>query len=90
VNVELRGTIRTSLATSTVEVPVPAAGLALSELLNLIVAAHPRAARYLQGETGAAALRVVHNGTAVRIGEDPLIRPEDSLLLIHAISGGSS
>jgi hypothetical protein len=89
VNVELRGTIRASLGTSTVEIPVPAAGLPLSELLNLIVDEHPRARAYLRGQTGAAALRAVHNGIAVRSGGDPLILPEDDLLLIHAISGGA-
>jgi hypothetical protein len=89
VNVALRGTIRASLGTATVEVPVPAAGLPLSELLNLIVDEYPRAHPYLRGQTGPAALRVVHNGIAVRIGGDPVILPEDDLLLIHAISGGA-
>jgi hypothetical protein len=35
-------------------------------------------------------LRAVHNGAAVTTGEDPLILPQDSLLLMHAIAGGTA
>jgi hypothetical protein len=90
VNIELRGTIRAALATSTLEVPVPAAGLPLSQLLELIADKHPRARRYLQQDPGAAFLRAVHNGTSVSARDDPPILPQDRLLLIHAMSGGSA
>ena len=89
-NIELRGTIRASLGTSTLEIPVPDAGLPLSQLLELIAHKHPRTRRYLQQDPGAAFLRAVHNGTSVSAGDDPPILPQDSLLLIHAISGGSA
>lgn len=87
-NVGLIGMIRAALGTSTLEVPVPAGGLLLSDLLKLIADEHPRARRYLQQDAGGAYLRVVRNGTSVTAGEDPLILPRDTLLLIHAISGG--
>lgn len=89
-NVELRGTIRASLGTAALEVEVAAGGVPLSRLLETLARAHPRARRYLDGSSGGGAvLRAVHNGTVVATAEDPLIRPEDSLLLMHAVAGGS-
>jgi hypothetical protein len=86
--VELRGTIKASLGIADVDVEVPAGGVPLSRLLELVVEARPRAAAYLRGGPGQAVLRPVHNDTVVPPGADPLIRPEDSLLLIHAVAGG--
>lgn len=88
-NVELRGTIRASLRTAAVEVEVPAGGVPLSELLEHVALAHPRARRYIDGGSGSGAvLRAVHNGAVVASSDDPLVLPEDSLLLMHAVAGG--
>lgn len=86
--VELRGTIRAALGTSELELDVPASGVPLSRLLDAIAAAHPRARTYLGSGSGNAVMRPVHNGTLVAPGEDPLVRPYDQLLLIHAVAGG--
>lgn len=87
--VELRGTIRAALGATSLEVDVPASGVPLSQLLDAIAAANPRARTYLGSGPGPAALRPVHNGTLVPPGEDPLVRADDRLLLIHAVAGGS-
>lgn len=86
--IELRGTIRAALATSAVDVQVPAAGIPLSQLLAAIAAAHPRAAGYLSAGTAGDALRVVVNGAVARPKDDPRIHPTDAVLIMHAISGG--
>jgi molybdopterin converting factor small subunit len=86
--VELRGTIRASLGTSAVEVEVPAAGVPLSQLLECVARAYPRARRYLRDSPDGAVLRVFHNGSVAAVGDDPLVRPEDSVLLMHAVAGG--
>jgi hypothetical protein len=88
-NLELRGTISASLGTSSLDVEVPLAGVPLSDLLGSVARKHPRARRYLQQDGGSAVLRAVHNGTVVAAGEDPLVRPQDSLLLMHAVAGGN-
>jgi molybdopterin converting factor small subunit len=88
VRVELRGTIRVVLGTPSLELPVPAGGVPLSELLNAIAEANPRAHTYLARGSGQATLRPVHNGTVVRAGDDPLVQADDELLLIHAVAGG--
>ena len=87
--VELRGTIRASLGVGSIEVEVPTDGVALSEVLESLAGSHPRAARYLRGDaSGHAVLRPVHNGDVVRAGEDPVVRPGDTLLLMHGVAGG--
>lgn len=88
-NVEVRGTIRAALGTAALEVEVPEDGVPLSRLLDSVAHANPRAGKYLQGRSGEAVLRIVHNGSVVPIRADPLVRPEDSLLLLHAVAGGS-
>lgn len=86
--VALRGTIRASLGLAGVDVEVPPDGLPLSAVLESLADAHPRARAYLGAGSGQAVLRPVHNGTVVPRGADPLVRPEDTLLLIHAVAGG--
>ena len=86
--VELRGTIRAALGTTALEVDVPASGVPLSQLLDAIAAANPRARGYLGPTLSEAVLRPVHNGTLLPPGEDPLVQPDDRLLLIHAVAGG--
>lgn len=87
--VELRGTIRAALGVGSVDVEVPPDGVSLSAVLVSLAAAYPRARAYLDAASGRAVLRPVHNGTVVPPGADPLVRPEDSLLLIHAVAGGA-
>lgn len=87
-NVELRGTIRASLGVPSVEVYIPAGGVPLSRVLESVARSQPRAARYLGGSAGPAVLRAVHNGSVVTAGEDPLVRPRDSLWLMHGVAGG--
>jgi sulfur carrier protein ThiS len=88
VRIQLRGTIGAALGVSAVEVEVPGPGIPLSELLGSVAGAHPRARRYLVGDQGPAVLRVIHNGSVVPPAEDPVIRPDDDILLMHAIAGG--
>jgi hypothetical protein len=85
---ELRGTIRVALGTPALELDVPAGGVPLSELLDAIAEANPRARTYLEPGSGQAVLRPVHNGVVVPPGEDPLVQADDELLLIHAVAGG--
>lgn len=87
-NVELRGSIRASLGVRAVEIEVPADGVPLSHVLDSVARSHPRAARYLRDDAGPAVLRVVHNGSVVVAGEDPVVGPHDSLWLMHAVAGG--
>jgi sulfur carrier protein ThiS len=89
VKIQLRGTIGAALQIAAVDVEVPAAGVPLSDLLESVAVAHPRARRYLLEDHGPAVLRVIHNGSVVPPAEDPLIRPEDELLLMHAVAGGT-
>jgi molybdopterin converting factor small subunit len=91
VKIGLRGTIGAALGTSAVEVEVPGRGIPLSELLESLAGAHPRARAYLApaGGGGSAVLRVIHNGSVVPPAEDPVIRPDDDVLLMHAVAGGS-
>ena len=56
--------------------------------MEALVAAHPRAARYLADEPKAATLRIILNGSVVDVGDDPLVHGDDSLLLIQAVAGG--
>lgn len=86
--VELRGTIRAALGTSALDLDVPATGVPLTQLLDAIGSAHPRARAYLGPGRGQAVLRPVHNGALVPPGEDPLVQADDQLLLIHAVAGG--
>ena len=89
--VELRGTIRASLGAAGVDVDVPPHGIPLSAVLESLADAHPRARAYLTGSgapSGQAVLRPVLNGTVVPRDADPLVRPQDSLMLIHAVAGG--
>jgi molybdopterin converting factor small subunit len=88
VRIELRGTIRVALGTSSLELDVPASGVPLSELLDAIADANPRARTYLEPGSGQAVLRPVHNGVIVHPGEDPIVQAVDELLLIHAVAGG--
>ena len=46
-NVELRGAIRAALGTKELQLDVPAGGVPLSQPLELIAAAHPRARAHL-------------------------------------------
>jgi molybdopterin converting factor small subunit len=85
VKIRLRGTIGAALGASAVEVEVPEPGIPLSELLESVARAHPRARRYL---TGGSVLRVIHNGSVVPPAEDRTIRPDDDVLLMHAVAGG--
>ena len=86
--VELRGTIRAALGTTALEVDVPSGGVPLSQLLDAVATANPRARTYLGPMSGEAVLRPVHNGTLVPPGEDPLVQADDQVLLIHAVAGG--
>lgn len=87
--VELRGSIKVSLGIDNVEVEMPAGGVPLSRVLEAVAETNPRATPYLRREgSGQAVLRVVHNGTVVPTDDDPLVQPEDSLLLMHAVAGG--
>lgn len=87
--IELRGSVKVALGIDEVEVEIPADGLLLSRVLGSVAETNPRATPYLRGEgPGQAVLRVVHNGTVVPTGDDPLVQPEDSLLLMHAVAGG--
>jgi molybdopterin converting factor small subunit len=88
VRVRLRGAIRVALGTPSLELDVPVGGAPLSELLDAIAEANPRARTYLEPGPGQAVLRPVHNGVIVPTGEDPLVRADDELLLIHAVAGG--
>lgn len=86
--VGLRGAIRVALGTPSLQLDVPVGGVPLSELLDAIAEANPRARTYLEPGSGQAVLRPVHNGVIVHPGEDPLVQPDDELLLIHAVAGG--
>ena len=86
--IELRGTIRAALGTSAIQVEVPADGLALSELLRSAAVRYPRARPYLRTAAGSAVLRVVVNGAVVPADGDPVVRPDDDVLLMHAVAGG--
>ena len=87
--VELRGTIRASLGVPFVEVDIPANGVPLSQVLESVVRLHPRAQRYLRRDgSGHAVLRPVHNGSVVTAGEDPVVRPADTVWLMHGVAGG--
>ena len=86
--VELRGTLRASLGVSSVDVDLATGGAPLSDVLASLARAQPRVARYLQDGGAGARLRVVHNGGVVLAGEDPVVRPDDSLWLLHAVAGG--
>lgn len=86
--VDLRGTISASLGIRDLEIPVPDAGLPLGKLLEALAISHPRAARYLTEQPASATLRVVHNGSIVDAGTNPIVHEQDSLLLIQAVAGG--
>jgi hypothetical protein len=87
--VELRGTISAALGTAALDVQVPESGVPLSRLLESLARANPRASKYLQPGPAGAVLRAVHNGNVVPPSDDPLVLPDDSLLLLHAVAGGS-
>ena len=86
--IELRGTIRAVLGTSTIQIEVPADGVPLSDLLHSAAVRYPRARPYLSGDGGTAVLRVIVNGAVVPADGDPWVRPEDDVLLMHAVAGG--
>jgi len=90
VNLQLRGTIGAALRATSLDLELPDDGVPLSALLDQVAREHPRARRYLRGDAGPAVVRVIHNGRAVAAGEDPLIRPSDSVLLMHALAGGGA
>lgn len=86
--VQLRGSLRATLGTGSVELDVPPEGCPLSTMLSRFAAGDPRARHALQRAGHGEVLRVVHNGVVVEAGEDPRIAPEDSVLLLVAMQGG--
>jgi molybdopterin converting factor small subunit len=87
--IELRGTISAALGARAFELELPETGLPLGRLLETLVAAHPRASRYLGGKPDPT-MRIVLNGSMLEPGESPTIHEGDSLLLIQAVAGGQS
>jgi ThiS family len=87
VTIRLRGVVAPGLGRSSLEVPVPAGGMAASRLLASAADADPRLERYLQlREEGS--LRVLVNGKAVQPADDPTVFETDDVVLLAAVAGG--
>jgi sulfur carrier protein ThiS len=63
-------------------------GVPVSALLESIAVRYPRAQPYLRGQASPAVLRVIVNGAVVPVDRDPVVRPQDAVLLMHAVAGG--
>lgn len=86
-SIGLRGVVAAGLGRSSVELPVPAEGIAVSRLLAAAVGSEPRLERYLTLRRSGQ-LRMVVNGRSVAAGEDPTVYGSDSILLLAAVAGG--
>lgn len=83
----LRGVVAAGLGRSSLELFVPAEGIAVSRLLLLAVGAEPRLERYLAlRDTGQ--LRTIVNGKTVAAGDDPTVYDSDAIVLLAAAAGG--
>lgn len=86
-SIALRGVVAAGLGKSSLELSVPADGIAVSSLLRLAAGAEPRLERYLAlRDTGQ--LRTIVNGKTVAVGDDPTVYDSDAIVLLAAVSGG--
>jgi molybdopterin converting factor small subunit len=86
--IDVLGSIRVVAGRESIDVEVPVEGAPLSWVLRRICEEEPRLATYLPYPSGDAPLRVVVNGAALLNGDDPTIVPQDSVLLLGAVTGG--
>jgi hypothetical protein len=86
-SIGLRGVVAAGLGRSSLELSVPADGIAISLLLRLAVGAEPRLERYLAlRDTGQ--LRTIVNGKAIAAADDPTVYGSDAIVLLAAVAGG--
>lgn len=86
-SIGLRGVVAAGLGRRSLELPVPAEGIAISRLLLLAVGAEPRLERYLTlRDTGQ--LRTIVNGKTVAACDDPTVYDSDAIILLAGVAGG--
>lgn len=86
-SIGLRGVVAAGLGRSSVELAVPANGIAVSRLLHLAIGTEPRLERYLAlRDTGQ--LRTIVNGRTISAGDDPTVYDSDAIVLLAAVAGG--
>ncbi len=83
------GGLRAVLGRGAVEVAIPAEGVRLSRLLQLLAVQEPRIASRLEQPVAGAMLRVVIDGEVVEPGLDPVVTADRAVLLLLAVAGGA-